>query len=125
MPLFTTTKFGAVDRSHPLPHTGRDYRAPIGTPVYAPEPGTVRFAGPMGTAGIAAIVQSQNVNTYVFHLSGVVVRPGQAVNAGTLLGYTGNTGHSTGPHLHFEQTTPGPILLNPAARRATAIDPCK
>jgi RHS repeat-associated protein len=122
--LRITTQFGDRDPSHPLAHTGRDYAAPIGTPVYAPENGVVRYAGPMGTAGNAVIVQSHAVNTYLFHLSRVLAESGQNVSAGAPVAYTGNTGHSTGPHLHFEQTTPGPIILNPALRRPNTIEPC-
>ena len=46
-------QFHAVDPSHPTPRGGRDYRAPVGTPVHTPESGTVAFAGPANTAGIA------------------------------------------------------------------------
>ena len=78
----------------------------------------------MGTAGNAVIIQSPSVNTYMFHLSRVLAKIDQNVLAGALMAHTGNTGHSTGPHLHFEQTMPGPIMLDPARRRPTTIEPC-
>lgn len=119
-----TTVFGAIDASHPKPHTGRDYGVPNGTPIYAPEPGTVKFSGSLGTAGIAVVLQGTTSNSYFYHMLSTAVTVNQVVAAGTVLGYSDNTGHSTGPHLHFEQHSPGPIWVNGHAPRATAIEPC-
>lgn len=119
------TQFGAVDATHPKPHLGRDYAANLGTPVYAPEAGTVVVAGPTGKAGIAVVVKSSTVNSYFFHLSSKSVSTGQTVAAGTLLGHVGNTGRSFGYHLHFEQHAPGPIWdKGGRPPRSTAIAPC-
>jgi murein DD-endopeptidase MepM/ murein hydrolase activator NlpD len=119
-----TTIFGVTDASHKKPHTGRDYGVPTGTPVYAPEAGVVKHRGNTGSAGIAVVIQGSTRNSYFFHLESIAVAYNQAVSAGDLLGYTDNTGHSTGPHLHFEQHTPGPIWVKGVAPRATAIEPC-
>lgn len=124
-PRPVTTQYGAIDASHPQRHTGRDYAVPVGTPIYAPVAGMVKDVETGRTSGKRVIVVSPDVNSYFFHLSSVVVTTNQTVVAGQLLGYTGNTGASTGPHLHFEQHTPGPIWLpSGKAPRATGIEPC-
>lgn len=109
--LRVTTQFGSVDPSHPLPHTGRDYAAKIGTPVFAPYSGAVSFAGSAGSFGnVVAIstplISEDATNVYEGHLSSISVSPGQAVQVGDQIGLLGNTVHLTGPHLHLEQHTP-------------------
>ena len=84
-------------------HSGIDIKAQTGTPVHAPAAGTVVIAGPAHEYGTAVILDhGQNIKTLYGHLSKVSVRPGQKVERGTLLAYSGTTGRSSGPHLHYE-----------------------
>ena len=84
-------------------HAGLDIAADRGTIVHAPSAGTVAHAGPHGEYGIAVILDHGNDLKSVYgHLSRAAVRAGQTVQRGTELGLTGNTGRSSGPHLHYE-----------------------
>lgn len=84
-------------------HSGLDIRAQIGTPVHAPAAGTVVVAGPAHEYGTAVMLEhGQDIRTLYGHLSKVSVRVGQKVERGTLLAHSGNTGRSSGPHLHYE-----------------------
>ena len=84
-------------------HSGMDIKAQMGTPVHAPAAGTVVVAGPAHEYGTAVMLDhGQDIKTLYGHLSKVAVRPGQKVERGTLLAYSGNTGRSSGPHLHYE-----------------------
>ncbi|MFF9122844.1 M23 family metallopeptidase [Streptomyces sp. NPDC014889] len=104
-------------------HSGQDFAVPIGTKVVAAHGGTVVKAGPNGAGdGPAygnAIVIKHADGTYsqYAHLSRVDVRIGQVVASGQHIALSGNTGNSTGPHLHFEiRTTPHyGSALNPLA----------
>ncbi|MEU3774655.1 M23 family metallopeptidase [Streptomyces sp. NPDC032472] len=94
-------------------HSGQDFACPVGTPVKAVHDGVVVKAGPNGAGdGPAygnAIVIKHADSTYsqYAHLSKIKVSIGQKVAKGALIGLSGNTGNSTGPHLHFEiRTTP-------------------
>ncbi|RKN37668.1 M23 family metallopeptidase [Streptomyces hoynatensis] len=84
-------------------HTGVDFAAPAGTPVHAAGPGVVEQAGPAGDYGKAVLLRMED-GTYTLyaHLSRIGVAEGEGVTADTVLGDSGNTGNSTGPHLHFE-----------------------
>lgn len=83
-------------------HTGVDFAVPVGTPVYAVADGKIENANWGKSYGTQA-VQSVNGGFVIYaHLSSLVVKPGQAVKRGDLIGKSGNTGNSTGPHLHFE-----------------------
>ncbi|RMH54191.1 MAG: M23 family metallopeptidase [Deinococcus-Thermus bacterium] len=100
-------------------HEGLDYGVPEGTPVYAPAPGVVGLAERLFVRGGAVVLDhGLGVCSGFWHLSRVVVRPGQRVGTGELLGYSGNTGLSNGPHLHFElrvrgiPTDPAPWFLS-------------
>jgi murein DD-endopeptidase MepM/ murein hydrolase activator NlpD len=96
-------------------HAGIDIRAARGTPVYAPAPGTVIQAGHAQDYGTTILVDhSQDVRTLYGHLSKLNVRSGQRVERGALIGYTGNTGRSSGPHLHYEILVRG-RAVNPRA----------
>ncbi|MDJ1133319.1 M23 family metallopeptidase [Streptomyces iconiensis] len=84
-------------------HTGIDLAVPTGTPVRSVGPGTVVFAGWSGDYGKAVTIRMADGKYTLFaHMSTIAVKRGQRVNAGTWLGRSGNTGRSTGPHLHFE-----------------------
>jgi murein DD-endopeptidase MepM/ murein hydrolase activator NlpD len=96
-------------------HAGIDIRAARGTPVYAPAPGTVIQAGHVQDYGTRIIVNhGQDVRTLYGHLSKLNVHSGQRVERGALIGYTGNTGRSSGPHLHYEIVVRG-RAVNPRA----------
>ncbi|MFF0485687.1 M23 family metallopeptidase [Streptomyces sp. NPDC004435] len=104
-------------------HSGQDFAVPVGTPVKAAGAGTVVKAGPNGGGdgpayGNAIVVKHAN-GTYsqYAHLSKIQVHVGQKVGAGQKIALSGNTGNSSGPHLHFEiRTTPNyGSAVNPAA----------
>lgn len=96
-------------RVHPLfftrhLHTGVDFASPIGTPVYATADGVINAAN-FSTGGYGYLVKidhSLGFMTYYAHLNKIVVQKGMFVKRGQLIAYSGNTGQSTGPHLHYE-----------------------
>ena len=85
-------------------HAGIDIPAPKGTPVAAARSGQVIFAGSSrsGWGRMVLIAHASGVRTRYAHLSRVVVRVGQRVETGSIIGRVGATGEATGPHLHFE-----------------------
>jgi murein DD-endopeptidase MepM/ murein hydrolase activator NlpD len=84
-------------------HAGVDIAAPIGTPIYAPEGGTVVMAGPASGVGLAVAVQHGDGSITLYgHVNQFFVSTGQAVSTGQQIAEVGNRGQSTGPHLHFE-----------------------
>jgi len=96
-------------------HSGIDIRADRGTAIYAPASGTVLHAGTAQEYGTAVILDhGQDIRTLYGHLSKMSVQTGQRVERGTLIGYTGNTGRSSGPHLHYEIHVKGQAV-NPRA----------
>ncbi|MFD9574943.1 M23 family metallopeptidase [Streptomyces sp. NPDC059982] len=104
-------------------HSGQDFAVPVGTPVKAAATGTVVKAGPNGGGdgpayGNAVVIKHAN-NTYsqYAHLSKIQVRIGQKVSSNQQIALSGNTGNSSGPHLHFEiRTTPNyGSAINPVA----------
>ncbi len=96
-------------RMHPIyktskMHTGMDFTAPVGTEIYATGNGTVgkiEFNG-RGYGHNIIINHGYGYETLYGHLSRMLVRPGQKVKRGDLIAYVGNSGSSTGPHLHYE-----------------------
>ena len=111
-----TSPFGM--RVHPISgkvkgHTGIDLKASIGTPVRATANGTVTKAEYYSGYGkYICINHSSTLKTAYAHLSKINVRPGQHVMQGQIIGYTGNTGYSSGPHLHYE-VIKGGKFINP------------
>ena len=94
-----TSYFGP---SHPL---GIDIRAPVGTPIKAAADGTVIFVGGTRCCSYGLYVEVQHdggFTTLYAHLASFAVKSGDEVTAGTVLGFAGLTGRTTGPHLHFE-----------------------
>lgn len=102
-------------------HSGQDFAVPVGTKVMAAHGGTVVKAGGNGAGdgpayGNAVVVKHDN-NTYTqyAHLSRVDVKVGESVKTGEEIAKSGNTGNSSGPHLHFE--------VRKSADYGTAVDP--
>ena len=94
-------------------HRGLDIATPPGDPVVAPSDGTVTFAGTEEGYGKVLILDHGNgVNTRYGHLSAIYVKPGQHVKQGARVAAVGNTGRSTGPHLHYEVRVNG-VAENP------------
>ncbi len=88
------------------PHAGHmafDIGVPVGTPIKTTMDGKVIHAGWNDQGyGNLVIVENGPYRTYYAHLSSIPVSVGDQVSAGSILGLSGNTGHSTGPHLHYE-----------------------
>jgi murein DD-endopeptidase MepM/ murein hydrolase activator NlpD len=95
-------------RTHPVTgewefHNGLDVRAPIGTPLYAAEKGVITETAELDNYGIIVILKHRGgYETRYAHLNEVYVKEGDSVERGFMIGRSGNTGISTGPHLHFE-----------------------
>ena len=95
-------------RRHPVtgkvrPHNGTDFGVPVGTPVYAPADGVVERCTYQSAAGYYIVIKHQGAYSTVYmHLSKILVKPGQTVKANQRIALSGNTGRSTGPHLHYE-----------------------
>lgn len=110
--VFVTQRFGKTSASGRLyasgTHSGVDFRAATGTPVYATADGTVEGTGDTDTVCYRAsfgkwvfIRHTNGLSTVSAHLSLIKASEGQKVKRGDLIGYSGNTGHSTAPHLHL------------------------
>lgn len=93
-PVYKTVKF----------HPGLDFSAPQGTPIYATAEGTVQTAGNLGNGyGNHIVIQhGYSYSTLYGHMSRIKAKRGQRVKRGEVIGYVGNTGKSTGSHLHYE-----------------------
>ena len=102
-----TSPFGMRARGM---HNGTDFGVPIGTPVVAPADGVVFQSGPAGNAGIMVSINSGSAQHKLMHLSQTKVSPGEKVKKGQVVGLSGNTGLSTGPHLHWSKhVASGPV----------------
>ena len=84
-------------------HSGVDIGSSYGAPIIAPADGTVTFTDTLGGYGKAIMIDHGNgISTRYGHLSGFAVTAGQKVHRGDVIGYVGESGRSTGPHLHYE-----------------------
>jgi len=95
---------------------GTDVAMPVGTPIYAATAGLIVEADKVDNSASGKWVKvrgAKGVETYYLHLSKVLAKKGQRVAAGSLIGYSGSTGASTGPHLHFSLRIGGK-LVDPA-----------
>lgn len=109
-----TSKYGY--RTHPITgaqtlHNGVDIGVPVGTRVRAPWPGTVKSVYSNAAGGKQIIITHSNGYTTGYaHLSQQVVSTGEKVEAGQLVALSGNTGNTTGPHLHFTLRKNGELV---------------
>ena len=117
--LRVTSPFGT--RVHPITgktrtHNGIDFGAPSGTPIYATRAGTVTTAAyQAGGAGYyVRINHGDGFGSIYMHMTNFIVKTGQTVSQGQVIGYVGSTGLSTGPHLHFGVSYAGKYV-NPMA----------
>jgi murein DD-endopeptidase MepM/ murein hydrolase activator NlpD len=109
-------------------HTGLDFRAKPGDEIYATADGEVQKAFYNGGHGNYVLIDHDNGYSTVFsHMKKFVVRPGDKVRRGQLIGHVGNTGRSTGPHLHYEVLLDGepidPEVFMKVAGAAEAVGP--
>lgn len=96
-------------------HAGADFAGPVGTPIYAAGDGVVTHASWLSSYGRLVKIKHENgVETRYAHMNKIRVKKGQRVSRGDRIGDMGNTGRSTGPHLHYEVRVNG-----------TPIDPMK
>lgn len=108
MPVSGRITSGFGNRFHPVlgyrrMHAGLDVAAPYGTPIVAAASGRIASAGWRGGYGReVAIVHDGGVETFYGHMSRIAVSAGSYVRRGSVIGYVGSTGLSTGPHLHYE-----------------------
>lgn len=104
---------GQLSQGYHDGHTALDLAVPLGTPVHSTETGRVVHAGWNDEGyGNLVIVENGPYRTYYAHLNEVDVQVGDQVGAGAVVGLSGSTGNSTGPHVHYE------VRLN-----GTAVDP--
>jgi murein DD-endopeptidase MepM/ murein hydrolase activator NlpD len=123
-----TSRFGM--RFHPVleylkAHQGVDYAAAVGTPVWSVADGTVTVAGNTGTGGNTVCIRHRNgFETCYLHLSsyGAGVRSGSRIAQKQIIGYSGNTGRTTGPHLHFAMKRNG-AFVNPLNQKFPRSEP--
>lgn len=96
-------------------HAGVDIAAQLGDPIYAADSGLIVYAGwnTWGYGNLIVIDHGNGWHTLYAHLSQLDVTCGQAVEQGAVIGWAGSTGHSTGPHLHFEMRFENEGRVNP------------
>jgi murein DD-endopeptidase MepM/ murein hydrolase activator NlpD len=128
-PSVISSLFGA--RVHPVTgqtrfHQGTDLAAPEGTPVVAAFSGRVEIAGWLGGYGLIVVISHGDTHeTRYAHLSEVLVKSGQEVKQGNVIGLVGSTGMATGPHLHFEiwqKMQEGLVAIDPTPQLILAME---
>ncbi|WP_405921764.1 peptidoglycan DD-metalloendopeptidase family protein [Streptomyces sp. NBC_00122] len=104
-------------------HTGIDFPVSYGTPVMAATDGTVRTQWNSAYGNMAIVTSPDGTETWYCHLSSTKIRSGK-VKAGDVIAYSGNSGNSTGPHLHFEVRPGGGSAIDPLPwLRSHGLDP--
>jgi murein DD-endopeptidase MepM/ murein hydrolase activator NlpD len=104
---------GVITQTSHKGHVALDYGVPVGTNVKTTMDGKVTYAGWNNEGyGNLVIVENGGYKTYYAHLSSIPVKVGQMVDEGDVIGLSGNTGNSTGPHLHYEIRKNG-VAINP------------
>lgn len=109
-----TSRYGARESIRDHSHKGLDIAAKTGTPIKAAADGKIKYADTMSGYGNLIIIDHGNgITTYYGHCSKLYKKEGQTVKAGDVIAAVGNTGNSTGSHLHFEIRKNG-VYVNPA-----------
>lgn len=132
-PLISPTAISSLfgTRVHPVTgqvrfHQGTDLAAAEGTPVVAAFSGRVEIAGWLGGYGLIVVISHGDTHeTRYAHLSEVLVKTGQEVRQGTVIGLVGSTGLATGPHLHFEiwqKMRDGLVAIDPTPQLMLAME---
>jgi Peptidase family M23 len=132
MKINITSRYGEVDKLHPTGHTGIDFSLNEGTPLKSIFDGVVERVVDYGgdNIGKGVLVKFSDETTGIYgHMSKVMVEQGDRITEGTTLGLSGNTGFSTGPHLHFglkdatgHFTDPTPLADKVAQHTGSAWD---
>ena len=118
-----SARFGQAGGMWMSVHTGIDFPVGYGTPVMAATDGTVRTQYNSAYGNMAIVTAPDGTETWYCHLSSTKIRGGQ-VKAGDVIAYSGNSGNSTGPHLHFEVRPGGGSAVDPLAwLRSHGLDP--
>lgn len=141
---FGNTAFAQSGAYNGSGHNGVDFGIPVGTPVKSARQGIVKATGntdnqcPYASYGKWVLVEHDNgLSTLYAHLSNIAVSSGQSVSNGQVIGYSGNTGYSTGPHLHFtvyasdgvrvdglpSRSCPGTNIILPLADLSAYLNP--
>jgi hypothetical protein len=109
-----TSHFHQMESIRNHPHNGIDLKMEIGEPLRAIKSGVIHVKDfGNANAGKTILIEGEDGRTYIYgHLSEFAVKEGQRINVGDLIGYAGNTGHSTGSHLHFG-VREGSNFINP------------
>ncbi|MFB7593059.1 M23 family metallopeptidase [Streptomyces sp. NPDC056169] len=118
-----SARFGQSGVNWMSVHTGIDFPVQTGTPVMAATDGTVRTQLNSAYGNMVIVTAPDGTETWYCHLSSAKIRYGQ-VKAGDVIAYSGDTGNSTGPHLHFEVRPGGGYAIDPLAwLRSHGLDP--
>ncbi|MER5711904.1 M23 family metallopeptidase [Streptomyces sp. NPDC002122] len=118
-----SARFGQSGVNWMSVHTGIDFPVQTGTPVMAATDGTVRTQINSAYGNMVIVTAPDGTETWYCHLSSAKIRYGQ-VKAGDVIAYSGDTGNSTGPHLHFEVRPGGGYAIDPLAwLRSHGLDP--
>jgi len=115
---FSARRFHPIEKKYKR-HTGIDYGAAYGTPIFATASGTVEYAGWMGGYGKLVIIRHPNgYESYYGHCSRLLVKKGTYVKQGETIAEVGQTGDATGPHVHYEIRVKGKPV-NPGSLKTT------
>ncbi|MGW7519285.1 M23 family metallopeptidase [Streptomyces sp. NPDC054796] len=118
-----SARYGSAGVNWMSIHTGIDFPVSYGTPVKAATDGTVSTKWDMSYGNMAVVTAKDGTETWYCHLSSTKIRSGE-VKAGETIAYSGNSGNSTGPHLHFEVRPGGGSAVDPLPwLRAKGLDP--
>lgn len=126
-PFPVSAGYGDIDSVHTTPHSGIDIAMPEGTPLSAVGDGVITKVDVTGAHDIGRMVRvdlDNGPDVVYGHMSQVNVKVGDHVSAGDVLGLSGNTGHSTGPHLHVQMISDSGANLDPTvAANMLAAEP--
>jgi murein DD-endopeptidase MepM/ murein hydrolase activator NlpD len=121
-----SSEFGSVDSVHKIPHSGVDIAMPEGTELHSIGDGVISKVDIIGDQPIGRMVRVDMDNgpdVIYGHMSQVNVKIGDHVHAGDIIGLSGNTGHSTGPHLHLQAISENGSLVDPTPIVKAASEP--